>query len=920
MVSPMTSVSPPTERALGTTRVVAAVLAVHGGVVQRAVDAVRSSVYEVERIAVIAGTAAEETSRHNSLAALMETLDPSVDVVWILHSDAVPRPDALGALVTEMERNDASLVGSKIMGMDGEKLESVGAATDVFGEPYSGLDPEEVDLEQYDVVRDVAMVSGVSTLVRRDLLRGLGGIDDVVPPGASGQDLSQRARLAGGRVMIVPSSEVLHIGNCREDVAVWRLRAGRFRSMLKVYGPLTLLWMIPLAVVVGLFDGIARLFLRQPKALFEQIMVIVWNLTKLPGTLAARFRVRAIRQVGDEELFRYQLPGSVLLRNLGTDIGERFGWVIDSEPGLITEQELESESSRAVPVVIAISLVLLGIASRSLLVGSMPASRFALPLEADWLGVLSSYAGSWNPAGLGSLQPVHPSVALSAVIQGALAGWSGATQVMTVLALIGGVIGFGRLTDRLGLSGPSRYLATVVMFLGPFAALIGAAGDWAGLLALGAFPWFVDLSIAKWPSGWVGRIGRVGAIFVAAALLGSAAPVALLTGVAAVVAISLFHGGVGASSLLTAVLALDLGVFAISPYVAGITSDSFWMGGATVELKLGPFTGGALIIAGVVSALSGSGSARRAAGAGLTMVVAATAGGLFSLTGETSGAAAILGAIGAALVVAAAFAIDLERKPLSVALQSVGLVAAIFVLATSLLPIGPGRIGLPSDEWSERLDFVASLSDDPEAVRSLVVGLPDSLPGDSRIGRGYAYRLISSDQATSAEARLAPMRIGDGVLAETLARIDLGDELRPGQQLADFGVGWVVVLDRMPFADLLSAQLDLTEVGLVPGVRVFRNDAFVPRITTSSGTWDAGYVGATGRADPAGTVRLADNASVRFGPNWEQDSWANSVSGIDGEITYRPIPMRRSLAYWVAGVFAASLIAAVALRERSPKS
>ncbi|NIS34385.1 MAG: hypothetical protein GWN07_27770, partial [Actinobacteria bacterium] len=52
---------------------------------------------------------------------------------------------------------------------------SVGFATDVFAAPYTGLQPDEVDQEQYDVIRDVAAVSAASMLIRRDLLMGLGG-------------------------------------------------------------------------------------------------------------------------------------------------------------------------------------------------------------------------------------------------------------------------------------------------------------------------------------------------------------------------------------------------------------------------------------------------------------------------------------------------------------------------------------------------------------------------------------------------------------------------------------------------------------------------------------------------------------------------------------------------------------------------
>ena len=910
----MTTLPTPEVRAVPTTSVVVAVLDVEGGSVERTVSSVRRSVYDIARIVIVGPDTFDDLERFDTVADLVDALDASVDAVWILHADARPRPDALTSLVVEMDRHEASLVGSKIIGADGMRLESVGSATDVFGEPYSGLDPDEVDLEQYDVVRDVAFVSGVSTLVRRDLLRGLGGIDREVPTTAAGQDLSQRARLGGGRVMIIPSSEVIHDGECGHDVPHWRERAGRLRAMMKVYSPVTLAWLIPVASLVGILDGIARIFLRQPRVLLEHVAVPLWNLWKLPSTMSARWRIRSIRQAGDEELFRYQVPGSVLMRELASDVGERLGWVIDEEPGVVTEEELVSETSRAVPVVIVSSLVVALLAARGIVFSSLPAVGYSLPLDDDWLAVLTGYAGSWNPAGLGSLDPVHPSVAFSAAVQGVFGGWTAVTALISAVSLLAGIVGVGRLAGRLGLGAVSRYAAGVVTVIGPFAAAIGNAGDWAGLVAVGVFPWFVDLSIARWPARLPGRIGRVCALFVIAAVLASFSPVALLAGAIAVAVVAVFTPGVGTSSLLTMILAADLGVLAISPYIVGSSPDAFFAGGPEVDLLIGPVAGLALVTAAAMAMIAGSTEAFRVAGIGLTIVTLAVGVELFGVGGDASIAASVAAALGTGRVVAAAVAIDLERSGTATALQAIGLAAAVVVFGSSLLVIGNGRQGLPADVWSERLDFVSGLSEDPDASRSLLVGLPESIPGDSRRSDGFAYRLVTGDVPTLDQARLAPPRIGDRALAATLDRIALGDELRPGELLAPFAVEWVVIMDRSQFVDALGAQLDLVEVPLAEDVRVFRNDAFQPRVIADGASWDATYAGGVGPAESDVSVRLADNASVRFGPDWSQDEWANVVSGSAGEIRYEPVPLRRWLAIGVAGLFAVSVIGAVAVR------
>jgi hypothetical protein len=250
--------------------------------------------------------------------------------------------------------------------------------------------------------------------------------------------------------------------------------------------------------------------------------------------------------------------------------------------------------------------------------------------------------------------------------------------------------------------------------------------------------------------------------------------------------------------------------------------------------------------------------------------------------------------------------------------QWVAVGAAVFVVAASLTTIGAGRLGLGEDEWTDRLAFVGGLSNDPESVRTLLVGSPDSLPGDSRLGNGYAYRLVTGETLSSAEARLAPPRIGDRALDGALEVIDRADVLEPGRLLAPFAIQWVMVVDDVEFADLLVAQIDLTEVPLSPGVRVFRNESFVPRVSGPSETWDASFAGGTGPAG-SGTVRLADNASIRFGPDWSQDDWANRVSAAEGQITYEPVPLRRSLAIAAGAVLVVALVMSVVLRDRTDR-
>ena len=274
----------------------------------------------------------------SDVAELVERLDPLATHVWLLHDDARPHPDALESMVADSVRVDGSVVGSKIL-RQGELLESVGSSTDVFGQPSSGLEEDEIDQEQYDVVRDVSYISNVSMLVRRDLLRGVGGLDGRMPQDSQSIDFSQRARVAGGRVVVAPASEVEHHAACVRDVRPWREQAGRIRAAVVAYRPLTLVWVIPVLWFLGLIDGLVRSGAHPPHRVCSTGCAPgcgTWRCSPRRSRRAGRAQKH--RQVGDEELFRFQVSGSVAMRRLADDFSLR----LDRRAGEEVPLELEA--------------------------------------------------------------------------------------------------------------------------------------------------------------------------------------------------------------------------------------------------------------------------------------------------------------------------------------------------------------------------------------------------------------------------------------------------------------------------------------------------------------------------------------------------------------------------------------------------
>jgi hypothetical protein len=237
------------------------------------------------------------------------------------------------------------------------------------------------------------------------------------------------------------------------------------------------------------------------------------------------------------------------------------------------------------------------------------------------------------------------------------------------------------------------------------------------------------------------------------------------------------------------------------------------------------------------------------------------------------------------------------------------MVSVALFLVPAVMTAGGGRAGLPSDRWSDRLGFVTTLAETPLSTRVLLIGPPADLPGASRSIGTVSYRLIDGGVATLEQAYLPNLQAGDSALAQViLDHVIRGVDLRPGAALADFGVGWVVVLpDSKLDTHALDRQVDLALTPVDPELAVYENLAKPVRAVTDQGEiW--GWDGRTYRGEPTeGRVRLADNADRGWGPDWAlADGWANSVSGEDGLATFSPDPLTRA-----AGVGSGTLLVAL---------
>src|SRR5690606_4779599 len=154
----------------------------------------------------------------------------------------------------------------------------------------------------------------------------------------------QRVRIAGGRVIGVPSSAVFRDRRCGRGDGGWREQSGRMRAVPKAYTPLTRVWMGPPPLLPGISHHLLSRRRGRWRPRTRYVRAGAWQPAHLPSTSAARRNISRVRQVGDEELFRYQVRGSVRLRLVGSELSDRLLRMFDDDSA-VTRRAVEIWSS-----------------------------------------------------------------------------------------------------------------------------------------------------------------------------------------------------------------------------------------------------------------------------------------------------------------------------------------------------------------------------------------------------------------------------------------------------------------------------------------------------------------------------------------------------------------------------------------------
>lgn len=451
--------------------------------------------------------------------------------LWLLHDDSAPAPDALAELLRAVEHSSAvAVAGPKqerwVPGTDAQpaapfepgtvsRLVEVGVTTTPLGRRLTGIDEDEVDQGQHDAREDVLAVGLAGALVRRTVWQELGGTDPELGPFGDGLDLCRRARLAGHRVVVVPSAVVRHaqasLLGLRErrrgttalpapdpDASSAARRHSQLHARLVgVAAP----WLpfVALAMVVGApFHAAFRLLVKQPGQARDELLAPLWALVRVGPVVRARRVARRTRRLPRRALRPLRGTWREVLaerrdRRLARAEQRRTAWA----PTDIERRGLRALAVRrraglagAVVVLAGFTAVVFGPLAGALLAGGRLVGGSLLPATGTLGDVWRAATTGWVSTGLGAPAPADPFV--SALVPASLLA-GGATQTAVNLLVpacflaagLGAWFAAGAVTRSV----PLRAWATLVWVAAPALLTAVGAGRVGAVLVHATLPW-----------------------------------------------------------------------------------------------------------------------------------------------------------------------------------------------------------------------------------------------------------------------------------------------------------------------------------------------------------------------------------------------------------------------------------------------
>ncbi|MBI1870778.1 MAG: glycosyltransferase family 2 protein [Chlamydiae bacterium] len=228
-----------------------------------------------------------------------------------LNNDTIVEKDFLSKLIEGIKDEEevaACQPKIKVLGRP-TYLDSAGSFPTLTGFlRHDGI--REVDVGQYDQVKEIFSPKGACLLIRKDIFQAVGGFDEDFFCYFEETDLAWRIWLYGYRILLIPQAVIYHKGGATSEkldfsFVQYHSNKNRINSYLKNLSIANLLWLLPLHLTLYFFLMVySALFFK-----FDRVSVLIkallWNFFGFSATLKKRRFVQTqVRRRSDGEVFK----------------------------------------------------------------------------------------------------------------------------------------------------------------------------------------------------------------------------------------------------------------------------------------------------------------------------------------------------------------------------------------------------------------------------------------------------------------------------------------------------------------------------------------------------------------------------------------------------------------------------------------
>lgn len=828
---------------------------------------------------------APNTSLPQSIAEGFK-LAGDVDWVWLLHDDSAPQPDALAKMMAAIELSPSvAIAGPKLVDWNNERVvNQLGLTLTPMGNLFS-IVSGDLDQSQHDDLDDVMAVSTAAALIRTDVFKQLAGFDYSAPAFAADFDFSIRARLAGHRVIVVPSAKVSHaaLSFAGKRERKWlgtnpktALRRGAIHLRL-AYAPMAAalaFWL--LLPLIGLGRAIGKLAAKRPDRIWGELSAAAWGFFTLGKRLSSR---RGIARTSTIPFRRLRSLRATWQQVRSSNLAALEREQTESTLAAFERGEFEVEENSKALGFVASGGLWITAALAALSFTFWPTAEAVtggglLPLSANWIDLFTRAGASFQPIGLGYYGPSDPFVWVLTVI-GALTFWSPSLSIAILIFLAKPIAfaGAWRVTALFTQNSYIRGISALVYAIWPAITLAQHEGRLGALIAQLTLPWLV-LAVARAAS--IGRASSstqtwswVAASALLLVVIGASAPntlpiLLLVLGLVIAARIRRFGYLIWIPLPLAAIFGPTfiyylIGLFKPLALLAdpGLPQASeqlqlwqFLLGGETFGIKLpivGALSGWVIVPVILVSVIALLGRRWGVAFSAWVLLIAAlalawlvshlefAAVGIGSTTRSTDfvngSPAALLGIVGLLLATLVAIALDAISKPK--ALRAIAVALAVLTFVPSI------AIGVTNGNQFKYTDgrvvpsIIAAEASQGSQLKALVIN-PEVKSDGSLV---FGAELVSGDgvqlEDVSLSYRFALESVKRERASEYLAIEQLVADLASAngtsvqQKLDESGIGYVLVPDQTSaIASQLAIALDsvaeLESVGSTDFGRLWR--------------------------------------------------------------------------------------------------